>query len=225
VLSAAAGSHRFVWDLHYPPPPGPRHYPMTAVPHDTPSTPLGPWVPPGRYTVRLTVGGRAYEQPLTVKMDPRVKTPAEGLAQQFELSMQCYNGARQAREALAQVRSLRAQLKELQGKAKEQPLLDALAELDKKAAALEGAERRRGERPPDGPREPTLARLAEEQQRLLDILQGADATPTTQVVTACEETRKPLSELLRRWDELKTTEVKALNEQLRKVELPPLTVP
>jgi photosystem II stability/assembly factor-like uncharacterized protein len=224
ILSAAAGSHRFVWDLHYPPPPGPRHYPMTAIRGDTPSVPLGPWVPPGRYTVRLTVGGKAYEQPLTVKMDPRVKTPAEGLAQQFELSMQCYDGARQAREALAQVRSLRSQLKELQGKAKEQPLLDALAELDKKAAALEGAERRRGERPPDGPREPTLARLAEEQQRLLDILQGADATPTTQAVTACQEARKSLRDLLRRWDELKATEVKALNERLRKAELPPLTV-
>jgi photosystem II stability/assembly factor-like uncharacterized protein len=225
VLSAPAGSHRFVWDLHYPPPPGPRRYPMTAIHRDTPSVPLGPWVPPGRYTVRLTVNGKRYEQPLTVKMDPRVKTPAKDLEQQFELSMQCYDSARQAREALGQVRKLRAQLKELQGKAKEQPLLDALAELDKKAAALEGTERRRGERPPDGPRETTLARLAEEQQRLLDILQGADVTPTSQAVTACQETRKPLRDLLRRWDELKDAEVKALNERLRKAELPPLTVP
>ena len=48
---------------------------------------------PGTYTVRLTVGGKSIEQPLVVKMDPRVTTPAAGLEQQFKLSMECYDGA------------------------------------------------------------------------------------------------------------------------------------
>src|SRR5262249_1690876 len=117
--SAKAGSHRFVWDLHYPPPEGPRRVPVTAVYRDTATTPPGPWVQPGEYRVRLTVGDQTVEQPLTVKMDPRVKTPPEALAQQFELSMQCYDGARQAREALAQVRKLRAQVQERRQKAGE----------------------------------------------------------------------------------------------------------
>src|SRR5579871_2769141 len=39
ILSAEAGGHRFVWDLHFTPPPGPRSYPMTALFHDTPSEP------------------------------------------------------------------------------------------------------------------------------------------------------------------------------------------
>ena len=60
ILSAAAGSHRFVWDLHYPPPEGGRRsYPMAAIYRDTPSEPSGPWVLPGQYLVRLTVGGRS----------------------------------------------------------------------------------------------------------------------------------------------------------------------
>src|SRR5262249_23591053 len=122
VLSAAAGSHRFVWDLHYPPPEGPRRYPIAAVYRDTPSTPLGPWVQLGEYVVRLTVGGKSYEQPLSVKMDPRVKTPANGLTQQFELSMQCYDGTRQAREMQGQIRKLRAQLKDRQERAKDASL-------------------------------------------------------------------------------------------------------
>src|SRR5439155_3588290 len=109
LLATAAGMHRFVWDLHYPPPEGARRsYPIAAIYRDTPSAPPGPWVLPGRYIVKLTVGGRNYVQPLTVKMDPRVKIPAAGLQQQFELSLQCYDGMRQAREALAQVRKLRA---------------------------------------------------------------------------------------------------------------------
>ena len=38
-----------------------------------------PWVAAGAYTVKLTVDGKSYTQPLTVKMDPRVKATAEGL--------------------------------------------------------------------------------------------------------------------------------------------------
>jgi len=29
---------------------------------------------PGKYIVKLTVDGKTYEQPLTVRMDPRIKT-------------------------------------------------------------------------------------------------------------------------------------------------------
>jgi photosystem II stability/assembly factor-like uncharacterized protein len=222
VLSAAAGSHRFVWDLHYPPPEGGRRsYPMTAIYRDTPSVPTGPWVMPGQYVVRLTVGGKTFEQPLTVKMDPRVKAPAEVLARQFELSLQCYEDARQARETLGRVRRLRSQIQERKGKAGEGALADALAEVDRKASALEGAERRRGERVA-GTREPTLAGLAAESQHLLDVLQGADAAPTTQAVTACADTRKAVRDLLARWAALKDQDVKALNERLRRADLPPL---
>jgi hypothetical protein len=42
---------------------------------------------PGEYSVKLTVDGKNFTQPLTVKMDPRVKTPPAGLKQQFDLAM------------------------------------------------------------------------------------------------------------------------------------------
>jgi hypothetical protein len=223
LLSAAAGAHRFVWDLHYPPPEGGRRsYPMTAIYRDTPSAPLGPWVLPGRYVVRLTAVGKTVEQPLTVKMDPRVKAPAEVLARQHELSMQCYGDVRQARETLARLRKLRSQIEERKAKAWPGELADALAALDRKAAALEGTERRRGEKPAAGPRQPTLAGLAGESQRLQDVLQGADAEPTTQAATACADAHKSLRDLLGRWDELSGQDVKSLNERLRRGDLPPL---
>jgi hypothetical protein len=214
--------HRFVWDLRYPPPPGPRRLPIAAVYGDTPSEPRGPWAPPGEYVVRLTVGGKALEQPLTVKIDPRVKTPLEALAQQFELSQRCVEGLRQAYEAVGRVRKLRAQLKELAGKVKDADLAEALTQLDRKAAALEGTARRRGERPTGGPEGPSLLRLAGETHHLLDVLQGADAAPTTQAVTAVAETGRALRDLRARWDELQDRDVKALNERLRGAGLPPL---
>ena len=88
IPSAAAGMHRFVWDLRYTPPDVQRHdYPMTAVLHDTPREPRGPIALPGEYTVKLTVDGKSFTQPLRVKMDPRSKTSPAGLKQQFDLAM------------------------------------------------------------------------------------------------------------------------------------------
>ncbi|MGH2687732.1 MAG: WD40/YVTN/BNR-like repeat-containing protein, partial [Actinomycetota bacterium] len=114
ILSAKAGMHRFVWDLHHPPPAVSSFtYPIAAVYRNTPRTPVGPWAQPGRYTVKLTVGGKSYTQPLTVRMDPRVKAPVEALALQFSLSIDLTTGLRQTHDALDQVRKLRARLREL----------------------------------------------------------------------------------------------------------------
>ncbi len=87
-LPDSAGMHRWVWDLHYTAPLSTIHgYPIAAVPHATPRQPQGPLAPPGRYTVKLSVAGRTYTVPLTVKMDPRVRVSGAALERQFQLSM------------------------------------------------------------------------------------------------------------------------------------------
>jgi photosystem II stability/assembly factor-like uncharacterized protein len=92
LLSKSAGLHRFVWDLHYPPPSGVNFsYPIAATYMNTARVPAGPWVVPGTYTVVLNVDGGTYRQPLTVRMDPRVKTPLLALKQQFDLSKALYD--------------------------------------------------------------------------------------------------------------------------------------
>jgi len=69
VLSAGAGMHRWVWDLR-PTPPAPR----TGGGGGGGGFGRGAALAlPGRYTVKLTVGGKSYTQPLTLKMDPRMK--------------------------------------------------------------------------------------------------------------------------------------------------------
>jgi len=84
--------HRFVWDLHFPPPQVETFtYPIAAVPGDTPRRPIGPWVLPGRYTVTLRAGDARVSQPLEVRMDPRVKAAPSDLEQQFTLSMRVYD--------------------------------------------------------------------------------------------------------------------------------------
>jgi photosystem II stability/assembly factor-like uncharacterized protein len=71
-LSTAAGMHRWIWDLRPTPPPRP-----TGGGGGGGGGGFGgrgvSAVLPGTYTVRLTVGGKSYTQPLIVKMDPRAK--------------------------------------------------------------------------------------------------------------------------------------------------------
>lgn len=85
---AGAGLHRFVWDLREPPPRAlNQDLPISAVPHDTPRVPEGPFVVPGTYTVRLDADGATRQQPLRIAMDPRVHVLLSSLDEQFRLAM------------------------------------------------------------------------------------------------------------------------------------------
>src|SRR6266542_2589752 len=128
-LSPRAGLHRFTWDMRYQPigdvnlraAGGGGVEATGSVPHRSEHSPPAPWAPPGRHLVRLRVDGTSYTQPLTLRLDPRVKTPAVGLHRLAALSREMYDAAARARaayrEARARIASLsgtmRAQLESL----------------------------------------------------------------------------------------------------------------
>ncbi|HST51483.1 MAG TPA: hypothetical protein VLJ61_05675 [Pyrinomonadaceae bacterium] len=226
--SAKAGMQRFVWDLHYPEPKSESHdYPISAIYMDTPRVPLGPVVLPGEYTVKLTVGGRTYTKSLTVELDPRVKTPRAGLTQQFNLSMQTAEGMTASFDALEEIKGVRTRIKMYSGGGNyptaPPAIVEALAALDKKAAALVGeGGGGRGARGAALPTTPNLEQIHVSLAGLLEVLQSADAAPTTQGVAASEQLQTQLRAALSNWEALKRTDVKSLNEQLRVAGLPPL---
>lgn len=90
ILSAEAGSQRFVWDMHYKPLDEPAAYPISATYMDTAPDPTSPWVLPGNYTAKMTMNSKVYTQTLTIKQDPRVKTNPAEMKQIHDLSMICY---------------------------------------------------------------------------------------------------------------------------------------
>jgi photosystem II stability/assembly factor-like uncharacterized protein len=71
-LSAAAGMHRWIWDLRPTPPQRPAGGGGGGGGGGFGGRGVSA-VLPGTYTVKLTAGGKSYTQPLVVKMDPRAK--------------------------------------------------------------------------------------------------------------------------------------------------------
>ncbi len=118
TLGTRAGAHRFLWDLKYEVSPAfSRSYPIAAVAGETEKEPDGVWVMPGRYQVRLTVDGQRHTQPISVRMDPRVKTATAGLLAQFQLSSQLVRAATELGKLADQTaaRPLVGQLQQLYG--------------------------------------------------------------------------------------------------------------
>ncbi|HEV3510080.1 MAG TPA: glycoside hydrolase [Candidatus Sulfotelmatobacter sp.] len=216
-LSADPGMHRWIWDLGYAAPTSTRHeYPIAAIPHDTPRYPLGPAVLPGTYTVRLTADGKTSTAPLTVKMDPRVRTSAAGLQKKFRAEMQLASLVTNLSEAVIQGGSIRAQLEELSSQANS-PVKDAVAEFQKKLTALLGTPG--GFFAPPSP-EPTLSRRSGEASTLYQEIWQSDAEPTSAQMEALAPVERSSSDLLKRWNEFKNTDVPSLNRQLREAHAP-----
>src|SRR5712692_9661377 len=222
ILSGEAGMHRFVWDLHYAPPKSLSHeFPISAIVHDTPKYPLGAWVLPGKYTLELTVDGKKYYQTIQVKMDPRIKTSMNDLAKQYDMQMESAGGMNESFDALSQVRSVRAQLKERAAKAGKGALADAVTALDKQAAELEGAAQSNFFGLPPGAKQPeNFSSLNQHFGGILGVADSADAAPTTQATAVYKELEEALAKLVARWTKIRQQDIPALNAELKKAGLP-----
>jgi photosystem II stability/assembly factor-like uncharacterized protein len=215
-LSTEAGMHRWVWDLHYPAPVSTRHdYPISAIPGDTPRYPLGPTALPGSYTARLTANGKSYTAPFTVKMDPRVNITAADLDGKFHLEMRLASLLSQTSKAVMQAGSIREPLQKLSeqttGSAK-----DSVQAFQTKLTAVLGA--------PSGffappSAEATLARANGQVTVLYGQVWQADAEPTAAQSEAVTSTEHDVSDVMKRWDVLKTTDLPALNRVLHDAKL------
>ncbi len=106
ILETSPGMHRYVWDLHW------GGSPESTDPDEEEGygAPRPPRVTPGSYTLKLTVDGKSFTQPLQVTMDPRSTTTAAILAQQQKLGLQIYAEAAAAGKALAEMNAVTKKL-------------------------------------------------------------------------------------------------------------------
>jgi hypothetical protein len=74
----------------------------------------GPAVVPGRYQVRLRVGGETLTQDLEVRLDPRVKTPHADIETQAALLLRIRDKISETHDAVNTIRTVRKQIEDVE---------------------------------------------------------------------------------------------------------------
>lgn len=181
-LKNEAGMQRFTWDLLFPNPPADNYdLPISAIYKDTPFVPQGVAVLPGKYTVKLTANGKSQTQVLNVRIDPRITTSTIDLQQQFDLSMQAYEGVKQTYAMIQEAKKLKGKV--------DAAKLDLLLN---------------GKKPPtQNLSELPLNRLNGAFIGLLDLLQDADMKPTSQAIKTAQDLQIALGKNQQLWGEIK----------------------
>jgi hypothetical protein len=99
---------------------------------------MGPAVPPGQYSVRLTIDGRTESAPLTVERNPWIpEVSDEDLRAQYEFSRQVRDKVTEANQAVIAIRRVMAQLQDRLDQSDDLGLAEAAESLTGNASAVE----------------------------------------------------------------------------------------
>jgi len=204
-LPMTPGMHRIVWDLRYDRPTAISYdYSIaTAAGRDTPITPGGPYAPPGRYTVTLSVGGKFQTAPLTLVQDPRTHIADSDFAASLALSQRIGAALAQAWRGAAEMAAVHAQLA--------RSTLPAAAAMARKTATGDDSQG-----------------FARESGILTGIetdLESADLAPTQPQLDAAGASIAKVEALWAEWTHLRDGELADLNATLVAAHQRPIVVP
>ena len=212
--------HRFVWDLHYALPKGVRRSFWG---------PAGPTAVPGEYTVKLTANGKSSTQPLTIKLDPRVKAPQGALERQFGLASKLAERLGEVSMAMQEAGELQKQIgarkQEATGKS---DVISALEGLEKKIKSVmetdsDGGFGLFGLAAP-GQEHESLSEVSAALTGLLIIVDSSDLGPASDAASASAQWEVPAREALARWTAFQKEDVAGVNALLEKAKLKKLAV-
>jgi DNA repair exonuclease SbcCD ATPase subunit len=159
-------------------------------------------------------------------LDPRVKNVTlDDLRKQFELAMQVRDANADLHRAVNQIRELRSGIKVLrlrmEGESRFKPVLSQLDALDKKLTSVEEELIQVNMKGSEG----NLAfpsMLNEQLNSFSLIVDAGDGAPTQQQYEVFKMLRARLDQQLAAWKQILASDVPALNDSIRKLELPVL---
>jgi hypothetical protein len=157
-------------------------------------------------------------------MDPRVKTSAGDLTQQFDTSMKMYNEWVTLNAISEEARKIRGQITELRAKITDATVkshVEALAEkIQTVAGAGGGGFGGGGGAGGGGAARTTAASVSGRARTLFGLIEEADVAPTTQIAAAMPDVTKDSLAVQQSWQSLKSVDIPALNQELRTAGLP-----
>jgi len=207
-----AGLNRFVWNLRYED--------STRVPGAIlwAGSNNGPVVVPGNYTVRLTVRGKSYTQPLEVKADPRQNVSQADLQKQLDLLLQIRDEVSKVDEAINQMNSIKKQVDDLDkrmpqddhGKAVRDASRKLVQKIDPLQDTLIQSKAKSGQDVLNYP-----IRLNNELTALAGTIASADSAPAEQAYTVFNLLKQRSDEQLAHWSEFVSGDLVAFNQLVR----------
>jgi photosystem II stability/assembly factor-like uncharacterized protein len=171
--------------------------------------------PPGNYTVKLTVDGQEYSQPLTVLKDPNTGATDEDIQKQLAMLYELRKDLESAADMVNQIESIRSQLDNLEMLVKAKDVKDAAEALDKKLIDIEEnlIQRKLTGQGQDTTRWPP--KLMSKINYLSNGLASNDFAPTTQQKEVQAMFESQLASLRKRLDDAVNTDLANFNRMLR----------
>ena len=209
-----AGLNQFNWNLRYPDAtrfPGMIFWAGNVT---------GPMALPGTYTVRLTAGAEAQAQTFVVKADPRWNVPMADLVAQFDFLIKVRDRVSEANEAVLTARDVKTQVAD---RLKQAPQLEGQGKaLSGKVTEVEGEIYQVRNQSSQDPLNYPI-KLNNKIAALLGVAGSSPGRPPVQATQVFTELNVKLDVQMKRMDKVYSDDLKAFNEQLRKLGLPEVT--
>jgi len=179
-------------------------------------------VPPGTYTVKLTIDGQEFSQPLAVLKDPNAGGNDSDIQKQTAMLFELRKDLESAADMVNQIESIRAQLDALRSLLKNAEVKSAADDLDKKLIDIEDGliQRKFTGQGQDTVRFPP--QLISKINYLAGGVSGGDFPPTTQQVEVQSMFKAQLASLRKRLDDVVSGGVGGFNRLLREKNIPNL---
>ncbi len=222
VLSARAGTHRFVWNLRAPRPRAARlGYSIAAVYSEgTPISPEGMLVAPGDYSVVLNVDGTESHTTLKVVADPRIALDAGALRDAAAFSGEIATALDHNYVAYGEMQSADAQIAAAEKQAKSDANGKTLhTAIDQFKAATKPL------RSGDSETATNVGAIGELLAGLATDIEGSDRTPTQaqrEVLAACNER---MNRAAAAWDRVKHAELAQVDVAMKAAGFAPIAIP
>ncbi|HZC44265.1 MAG TPA: hypothetical protein VE195_08825 [Acidobacteriaceae bacterium] len=218
TLKTGSGEHRFIWDLSY----GGSGTDVEGQDIDAASIPPGPRVPPGTYTIRLSVDGVSMERTVQVTMDPRSPATTAVLDQQFALGGSIYLETLASRKAMAELESVETQLNQLRSK-KNNPA-DLQKELLSALTKLESIKNGEGDQSSSPEKKIGLADANTGLGVALRVVESGDRPAPAQAIVIFDQMKSAANTQIAAWQHFKASDLAGVNAALQRAHQPSLQI-
>ncbi len=218
TLKTSPGEHRFVWDLSS----SGSGTDVEGDDIDAASIPPGPRVPPGTYTLRLTVDGTSMERPVHVVMDPRSGATTEVLDEQFALAGSIYRETLASRKAMAELESVETQLNKMQSKSNNSA--DLQRELRSALTKLESIKNGEDDNAKGSKKQTGLADANKGLGVALRVVESGDRPAPAQAIVIFDQMKSAANAQIVAWQHFKGSDLANVNAALQRAHQPSLQI-